>query len=164
MRESGAETRDRSSVPPSIWVASLLLSNLMVVWSANCRARCLPSLLVGFEPRKAVGEGHGSVALFICARGGHRTDSAWASAWTNHSTRWSSSELVAFLRYDGRQDAGLQLNVDCRFHGVNVDRFSHSKLDYVFFFMKCGDVFLDVFSGDRCIVLGEVVALDSSVL
>ena len=54
MRESGAETRDRSSVPPSIWVASLLLSNLMVGWSANCRARCLLSLLVVFEPRREV--------------------------------------------------------------------------------------------------------------
>ena len=47
---------------------------------------------------------------------------------------------------------------------LNVDRFSHSESGYVFFFMMCGDVFFNVFSGDRCIVFGEVVAFDSSVL
>ena len=109
-------------------------------------------------------EERGSVAVFICARSGRGTDSASAGMWTNHSARWSSSELVAFLRYDGRQDAGLQLNVDCRFQGVNVDRFGHSKSGNVFFFIKCGDVFFNVFSGERCIVFGEVVAFDSSLL
>ena len=48
----------------------------------------------------------GSVALFICARSGRGTDSASAGMWTNHSARWSSSELVALLRCDGKQDAG----------------------------------------------------------
>ena len=51
-------------------------------------------------------EERGSVALFICARSGRGTDLALAGMWTNYSARWSSSELVAFLCCDGKQDAG----------------------------------------------------------